>query len=363
MAKVYKHLVIGGGILGASLASKLASSNISPQGQQSVCLIEGGTIASGTTSKSAGIIITKHKTQLGNLLATRTLDDVKNFCVTDSKDIFINIGTYNLSTKQQSTEDGFVDPYQLTRCYIKNAKRLGANIVENCPALNIQTVKGKDKQHHFLVNNDIHAENVYNTTGLWASCIASSGRPKKLPVAYMRSHYWEFNYENESRISKHVAQPILLMPGVYIKFQRHKFEVGIQEEMSFVVEDPIVDALPSEQESLHSLIDNYKILSEHIPNFKNATLKNYVCGISTYTADGLPIIDIEDQGIEGSGMFLTISGCNGYGVTWAGGISSIIAHQEKNIITKLDANRFWDLTQSQIVKRARDIRHKKMLRQ
>ena len=58
----YKNVIIGGGVLGASLAQKVARTG-------SVCVLERNSIGSGMTSKSAGIIIQHHKTTTGSNLA------------------------------------------------------------------------------------------------------------------------------------------------------------------------------------------------------------------------------------------------------------------------------------------------------
>ena len=79
MEKIYKHLVIGGGIIGASLANKLAETASIAGEKTSVCLLEQHGIASGMTSKSAGIIIKDHKTDIATELASRTLRDLNKF--------------------------------------------------------------------------------------------------------------------------------------------------------------------------------------------------------------------------------------------------------------------------------------------
>ena len=358
MENVYKHVVIGGGIIGASLANKLALSSSVSETKSSVCLLEQNNIASGTTSKSAGVIIKNHKTGLATQLAARTLDDINLFSESKKLQSFTKVGTYNPVKDIKTTEDGFVDPYELTHCYTKQAQKYGLKLLENYLVRRIEKIHTGTNKYLFVINNDIYAQNVYNTTGMWASSIAKGGRKKELPVAYMRSHYWEFSPTGNS--SNFKPKPVLLLPGMYIKFHRNKFEVGIQEEESFVVEDPINDDLPSENSALPSLINNYEKLKEFVPNFENARLRNYVSGISTYTADGLPVIDIEEGDRIGEGSFVTISGCNGYGVTWTGGISSILADKNDNLISQLNSSRFSNLTRSEIIRHAQDIRYNKV---
>ena len=360
MGAACKHLVIGGGILGSSLAYKLAESMVLSEGKSSVCLLERDTIASGTTSKSAGIIIKNHKTNIGNRLASKTLHDIHSFCHSQHFDSFSKVGTYNHVTNTTTPDDGYVDPYQLTQCYIKGAQRFGVKVLQNCSVYSIEKTTSKDNRPLYIINRSIVAENVYNTTGFCAYTIANCGHENKLPVAYMRSHYWEFHVDIKTQSSLFGRRPILLLPGIYVKFQNYKFEVGIQEKASLIIHDPINDTLPSEEEGLASLIDHNDTLQRYIPNFKNSTLRNYISGISTYTADGLPIIDIGERDKNGNITYLTISGCNGYGITWAGGLSSMIAEKDISSIEELDSKRFQNLDQNEIFELAQNIRHKKV---
>lgn len=115
----------------------------------------------------------------------------------------------------------------------------------------------------------------------------------------MRSHYWEFAHAGHD-----YPQPIVLLPVLYIRFQRNKFEVGIQEKQSLVV-DNLIDF--HSDELIDMLIDTYPTLRKYFDG-DAATVQSYVSGLSTYTPDGLPVIDYEDPN------FITVSGCNGYGI-------------------------------------------------
>ena len=343
--KHYKHVIIGGGVLGASLAQKLSSLG-------SVCLIEKNTIGSGTTSKSAGIIIENHKTDIGTKLAEQTLLDLKTLPIDYNR-----VGT-NPSTGVGS---GWVDPYQMVQALIQKARANSAVIKENTKVLSINKQlfggpRGEIREECYVVNTKqpnytseyrrknkiIHpkrivADKIYNLSGVSAQTFASS----TLNVCYMRSHYWEFNgLDFES------SKPILLAPGFYVKYQKNKFEVGIQEKDSLVVDDPKDFC---ENEPIGVLIDAYPMLREYINGFDNATVVSYISGLSTYTPDGLPVIERIDPN------FITVSGCNGYGITWAGGLAKAIVEGD---LDTLDNNRFE--SGLDIKKLSQKIRHDKM---
>ena len=88
----------------------------------SVCLLERDSIASGTTSKSAGIIIRNHKTEISSMLAARTLDDISTLSQSKKLSSFAKVGTHNVVNNNTTIEDGHVDPYELTNCYINEAR-------------------------------------------------------------------------------------------------------------------------------------------------------------------------------------------------------------------------------------------------
>ena len=230
-------------------------------------------------------------------MAKRTLQDFKTLDVE-----YHQVGSTNQNQINPfSPCDGFVDPYMLTMAYMKDAKYNGASIIENCEVTGI--IK-EDKKYIIQSKNNIpvSCERIFNLSGLFAQTFFK----RRLNVCYMRSHYWEF-----ASTRHEYPQPIILLPGLYIKFQRYKIEVGIQEKQSLVVNNP---ANFYSEEPIDALIDNYPILQQQIDGFDSATVQSYVSGLSTYTPDGLPVIDYEDPN------FITVSGCNGYGITWSGGL-------------------------------------------
>merc|ERR1711953_833714 len=135
------------------------------EGQSSVYLLEKDTVASGTTSKSAGLVIKNHKTNMGSRLASKTLHDIHHFCHSQNFNSFSKVGTHNPITNTTTPDDGYVDPYQLTQCYIKGAQRFGLKVFENCHVYSIEKATNKEKRPLYIINKAIVAENVYNATG------------------------------------------------------------------------------------------------------------------------------------------------------------------------------------------------------
>jgi glycine/D-amino acid oxidase-like deaminating enzyme len=347
--KKFTDVIIGGGILGTSLAYRLSKKN-------PICLIEKNTIGSGTTANSAGIIITNHKNNIANKMAEITYNDINSFNIN-----FSQVGTIDVK-ENINTKNGYIDPNDLAYYYANRAKQNGSYIIDNTKVSNIYKDKDIDKVSNIYkdkdidkdkdkvkdinyiikINNDeyICAKNIYNMTGISAQNFIN----KRLNVAYIRSHFWEFIPKQDIP-----ERPILLLPGLYIKFQKNKIEVGIQEKKSFVLDNPNGE-IPNE--AFDILIKYNTILNQYF-DIDNAFLSNYIYGISTYTPDGLPVIERTNNN------FLTISGCCGYGITWSGGIAKLIS-ENSEYLKKMDNNRFDNLTNREIKEKSQLIRHTKL---
>ena len=183
-------------------------------------------------------------------------------------------------------------------------------------------------------NGKIRAKNIINATGYQGSQFTP------LPVTNLRSHYWIAR--NAIRASP--ILPILLLPGMYIRTNGYMMDIGIQEKHSKQVAE-----IPQE-DATDILLQHTDMLKQYIKNFDNLYLQQYISGISSYTADGLPVI-------RQDGRITSIAGCCGYGLTWAGGIGKMIASRE--IPAELCASRFDQIEQDTLDKMALDIRHNK----
>jgi hypothetical protein len=176
------------------------------------------------------------------------------------------------------------------------------------------------------------------------------------PFVKLRSHFWCLR-RNEKEISTAAGVdptpvPLLLFPGGYMKVLGKELEIGIQEKESFVipqtgngggngnssntVQTDDHDRVPDAPIDL--FLEQYDMLKTVFPKIDEYEVSGYVCGITTYTPDGLPVAEKfrwtpPTENIEAGDTddfeldVISLSGCNGYGVTWAGGLGRAVAQE------------------------------------
>jgi glycine/D-amino acid oxidase-like deaminating enzyme len=352
---MFKHVIIGGGVTGASIAyhlSKITSGRIA--------LIEKNTFGSGQTALSAGLILHHHSTHLGKKMAEQTFLDIhylkKNYIMNYKQTASIQLSNTDNNVMKYPffshcldknpilripTEefvrynelDSYVNPQDLLSSYLREAKTSGATLFENTKVMHMGVHPTGDIVLQ-TQNGKIRAENIINATGYQVDQFTP------LPVTNLRSHYWIAR--NATRASP--ILPILLLPGMYIRTHGYMMDIGIQEKQSKQV------AEISQDDATDILLEQTDTLKKYIKGFDNLHIQQYISGISSYTADGLPVIRQE-------GPITSIAGCCGYGLTWAGGIGKMIASRE--IPPELCASRFDHMKQETLDAKALDIRHNK----
>ena len=376
----FRHVIVGGGVTGASIAYHLAKGLVAaPQIQNtehgnSICVLDRATVGSGQTSRSAGIVLHEHKNSIGVELAKQTGDDIfKDLAVHTGDIILEQPGSYNATTRVLNTQDFFVDPQSLVTGYLRRAKQLVAESSSSALRLHENT----DVQEIFVNLEDkgnagvrlqtssgvITADCVYLAAGVWSDSFLYDTY-----WANLRSHYWEFSWSKSEYLDtklKQAAMPMYFAPGVYMKLSRNRrtVEIGIQEEQSLVVPKPPKHnsdglGLDNDDEDLFGptelLLAKQSVIEEQLGHnfFEIADMRAYISGLSTYTADGLPVIhvnlaqDINEQSSPRG--LVACGGCNGYGITWAGGLGKMLAniglgHTDTSISTGKETNAETDM--------------------
>ena len=399
--KHFRHVIVGGGVTGASIAYHLAkglvaapqSLNAEPNGDNFICVLDRATTGSGQTSRSAGIVLHQHKTPVGTALAKQTATDVFGDLAVHTDDIILEQpGSLNATTGVLNAHDFFVDPHSLVTSYLKRAKALVAtsslnplSIQENTDVESIKSDKENGVVQLRTSSGAITADRVYIATGVWSSQFL-----QQTYWANIRSHYWEFTSSNSSFINpKYPKAPMYFAPGVYMKLSmnRRTVEIGIQEKNSFVVKKPPrhnSDGIGNDIDHEGSfgptelLLEKQSIIEEYLgQNFLEiADMRAYISGLSTYTADGLPVIHStlthDTTEISSPSRIIACGGCNGYGITWVGGLGKLVANIGLNninnnsddnatpdMLSVLDARRFEGYTDEQITELAVAQRHNK----
>ena len=239
----YDHIIVGGGILGASIAY-----HISKKSNDTILVLERNDFASGASSRSAGLVLqgsTKksniplakktvevisqleqelgetveyHKTgslrlasseervsELNSMIETASLFDV-DVSVPRDQDINKMAPWLNQEEIQQAAffpSDGYLDSYRLTWHYLKAAKNNGVKFRSNLAATEViidrSKICGID-----TADGKFFSPNLILAGGVWTSLFAST---IKVPIATapVRSHYWltepDLDYGREGSIT------------------------------------------------------------------------------------------------------------------------------------------------------------------
>ena len=359
----YDHIIVGGGILGASIAY-----HISKKSNDTILVLERNDFASGASSRSAGLVLqgsTKksniplakktvevisqleqelgetveyHKTgslrlasskervsELNFMIETASLFDV-DVSVPSDQDINKMAPWLNQEEIQKAAffpSDGYLDSYRLTWHYLKAAKNNGVKFRSNLAATEViidrSKICGID-----TADGKFFSPNLILAGGVWTSLFAST---IKVPIATapVRSHYWL----TEPDPDYGSAGSITIMPDVsaYTRPELGGLLLGVQEN-----ECAVFDArkLPEDlqyfsptlgEDHWDILLNSYSDLSRFFPKIESANFSSYISGLSSYTPDGEiilgPIAEID-------GLYVAAGDC-GSGVSLSGGIGSIIS--------------------------------------
>jgi len=359
----YDHIIVGGGILGASIAY-----HISKKSSDTILVLERNDFASGASSRSAGLVLqgsTKksniplakktvevisqleqelgetveyHKTgslrlasseervdELNSMIETASLFDI-DVLVPNDQDINKMAPWLNQEEILQAAffpSDGYLDSYRLTWHYLKAAKNNGVKFNSNLAATGV-IIDGSKICGIETANGKIFSPNLILAGGVWTSLFAST---IKVPIATapVRSHYWltepDLDYGREGSIT--------IMPDVsaYTRPELGGLLLGVQENKCAVFD---ARKLPEDlqyfsptlgEDHWDILLNSYSDLSRFFPKIESANFSSYISGLSSYTPDGEIILGpIAEIG----GLYVAAGDC-GSGVSLSGGIGSIIS--------------------------------------
>ncbi|MGI9411497.1 MAG: NAD(P)/FAD-dependent oxidoreductase [Hyphomicrobiaceae bacterium] len=359
----FDHIIVGGGILGLSIAYHLARDS-----RDSVLVLERNELASAASSRAAGLILQVTTKQTETPLAKLTRDTIPlleevlgepigfhgvgSIRIAASPERVAELGgmerdasSHSIPFQQLSCEDarekapwlnaakpqritffptdGYVDPYLFSTAYGRAARRFGAQIrprvavndlIENSDrVIGVRTTSG-----------DIFAGSVIDAAGAWASVVsARAGFP--LPMTPTRSHYWitapNADYGDDF--------PVTLLPDsrAYARPETGGMLIGVQETNSATFDarelpDDIDTFSPTEgEEHWEVLAAAMEDVSEFFPAMQRAQFSSYISGLSAYTPDGAILVGA----VPSHANFFAAAGCCGSGITLSAGIGSAVS--------------------------------------
>jgi len=365
MKKSYDIVIIGGGIIGCSIAFELAK-----RGRTDILVIEQEYLTSGATGRCGAGIRQQWGSKINATLAYESTNifenleeytgyagdcglnqggyllvaytekeweqfhknlEVQHSVGIDSyavdldgiKEIVPHINTEGMFGACFCAKDGHADPFHCTYAYAKGAQRMGVDIEtyttvtglikENGRIHTVQTDKG-----------DVQANTVLNCTGGHASIMAALVGDE-LPI---------FPERHQILITEPVAH---IMDPMVMSFHRHFY---VQQTPHGSVIMGIGD--PSEPVSLNinatwqNLEMIAHLITQTLPAFRNLRVVRQWAGMYDMSPDRYPIIN---QAKEAEG-FYTIAGLSGHGFMVAPRLSALVANHLTGQEDSLDFNLF-----------------------
>ena len=355
-------VVIGGGVIGTSVAYHLAS-----MGWKDVVLLERDRITSGTTWHAAGLMVTfgstsetstemrKYTRDLYGKLEAMTGQatgfapvgfievaadadrleeyrrvaafnrycgvDVHEISPSEVKRLFPLARTDDILAGFYVKEDGRVNPVDVTMALAKAARMAGARIVEGVPVTEVLQAKGRATGVR-TPRGDIAAEVVVNCTGMWARQL---GEQIGVTIPNQAAEHYYLITEKIPDLPPNL--PVLEDPASYGYFREETggllvglFEPvcapwnveGIPADFSFGEIPPDWDRMgPYLEKAMH-----------RVPVTLDAGIRKFFCGPESFTPDLRPIVG-EAPELKN---YWVAAGLNSIGILTGGGLGRVLAN-------------------------------------
>jgi len=355
-------VVIGGGIIGCSVAYHLAH-----MGMKDIVLLERDELTSGTTWHAAGLMVTfgsssevttemrKYTRSLYERLEAETglstgfkpigfieaaadkdrLEeyrriatfnrycgiDVQEISPREIKDLFPLARVDDLLAGFYVKEDGRVNPVDATQAIAKGARMKGAKIFEGVPATGVlkknSVVTGVSTSR-----GDILCEYVVNCAGMWArqlGDVAGVNIPNQAA-----EHYYVITEELKDTPPN---MPILEDPSHYGYYREEVggIMVGLFEpvcapwSIKSVPENFSFGEIPPDWDRMGPFVE--KAMSR-VPITKETGIKTFFCGPESFTPDLQAVVG-EARELKN---YFVAAGLNSIGIIIGGGLGRIMAH-------------------------------------
>ncbi|KZY48470.1 glycine cleavage system protein T [Roseovarius sp. HI0049] len=332
MKSHYRVVVIGGGVVGASVLYHLAR-----EGWSDVCLIERSVLTAGSSwhaaggfhalnadpniaglqaytidllseiEKESGQSVGMHMTGGMTLAGTpdrwewlqsayRTfqsigIEDVHLVTPEEAGELCPIMSTHGILGGMWAEREGYIDTTGTVHAYAGAAKKRGAQVIEHNRVLELnQTAEGWEV---VTEKGTIQTEHVVNAAGLWAKQVGRMAGIE-LPVSPLNHHYLITDTIPEiATLDRELPLVVDLEGFTYMRQDQHGMLLGIYE---IDHQHWMMDGAPWEygfelQQEDPDRIENELTLGfERYPVLQEAGIKSWVNGAFTFSPDGNPLV-------------------------------------------------------------------------
>ena len=380
MNRTAEVVIIGGGVIGASIAYHLSQARV-----KNIVLLEKNLLGSGSTGKAAGLTILQWANEIDVQLVQGSLEIYREL-IKHNQDIKFNqngliylattaqeeqylkdsqalLNKYNIKSEWldrasirkhlghwmhlndfpaglYTPDDGYLDPFQIVNGFAQEARQKGVKIYEMAPVTAI-----KATGNTFEVQSSegtFSTPLLINAAGCWAKKVGEMLglklplKPYRTQIAVLKPSHPLPNditavYDMNRNVYFHGETGGLLLAG---------------DGTTETEENPDQFRQKADSAFLEEIAQKISYL---IPGMADAQVTNSWAGLVTATPDRMPIIgripQTNNPALSGAEGFILATGDNGYGFMRAGMIGRIVAevalNQPPSInIAKLTMNRF-----------------------
>ena len=344
-------VVVGGGIIGTSIAFHLAK-----LGVPDVLLLERSHLAAGSTGKSVGIVEATYGTEVNVALAKHGYDELSRFhevtgetadfhprlyleTVNDRRhgwylekaaeigkkfglhqrhvgpeeipEMFPELRVDDVAEGLVNDEAGFCDPTSVTNGYATAAKRLGARVQTRAPVERVLVERGEVAGVR-TEHGEVRAPVVVNAAGPWCNDL---NRPLgfEVPVSLWQRQIFVTTPHPEIPADR----PLYIdLTGRF--YFRQELDGGF---VLGLVEDVAAKDLANPETDWGFKIKVVEAAVHRVPKLAETCIANAWSGIVSFTPDQLPVLGPVR---EAKGFYLA-NGMSGYGVMISPGVGLALA--------------------------------------
>src|SRR5256886_842744 len=360
MRRTADVVIVGGGIIGASIAYHLTK-----KGVRDILVLERDRLGSGSTGKNAGGIRLQFSSEINVKLSQRSLPHIERFAdevgtdphfhqvgylflITEDRDVAaferslamwsrLGVPARRVTANEAKTlfkhartddvrfgtfcaKDGYADPSSMLNGYVARAREAGVTFAEDAAVTAIAA--SSRRVAGVRTNNDeIAARTVVNAAGSWAAQVAKLAGVD-LPIEPLRRHI--FVTEAVPGLEEDFPLTIEFASGLYA----HRESGGVLLGMADPHEKPGFDDSVN-PDFMPSVVE--RALSR-FPILERTSIKTGWAGLYEDTPDKHPILGKVD-GVDG---FINAAGFSGHGIMHAPVTGELISELIVDGRTSLD---------------------------